>query len=490
MCKERTRISVKRRINKRWLWTLLVLTLTLLGAVPAAAAEEQEQVVLQGVWLGEVEISGMTADEVEAEAEKQIERALQQGIQMQMNLHTVTINVQDLGLTVEKGDVVEEAMAYGRQGNLVRRYCQQQGLETEGYKLRLNYQVDEEKVKAAIEEKCVPYNEESVDSQLVRRSDGSFEIISGSAGSEIDVEASVQAVQEYIADTWNGLQDGAVELVINTVEDQADPEELGKVQDILGESSTEYAADAGARCKNVEAGVRKVSGTVLYPGEEFSMLEKVVPFDEENGYAKAAEYRGGKVVYDYGGGICQVSTTLYQAVLKAELEVTERYNHSMMVSYSDPGFDAAIAEGSKDFKFKNNTNAPIYIEGYTQNGVVGFRIYGQEYRDPSRTIRYYNEIISQTDPQTQLKADSEAAIGTITEENSPKTGYKAKLWKDITENGQTTTEQVNTSSYAVSNAVYLVGIKSTNTELVSKMRAAISDNSLNDVYTLKKQYGV
>ena len=96
---------MKRKINKRWLWTLLVLTLTLLGAVPAAAAEEQEQVVLQGVWLGEVEISGMTADEVEAEAEKQIERALQQGIQMQMNLHTVTINVQDLGLTVEKGDV-------------------------------------------------------------------------------------------------------------------------------------------------------------------------------------------------------------------------------------------------------------------------------------------------------------------------------------------------------------------------------------------------
>lgn len=490
MCKERTRISVKKKISRKWFLALLVLALTLLRTVPVLAEESQEQVVMQGVWLGEVEISGMTAAEVEAEADRQAEKALQQGIQLQMNLHTVTINVQDLGLTVDKGDVVEEAMAYGRQGNLVRRYCQQQGLESEGYKLRLNYQVDEEKVKEAIEEKCVPYNEESVDSQLVRKDGGSFEIISGSAGSEIDVEASVKAVQEYISDTWNGLEDGAVELVINTVEDQANPEELGKVQDILGEASTEYAADAGARCKNVEAGVRKVSGTVLYPGEEFSMLEKVVPFNEENGYAKAAEYRGGKVVYDYGGGICQVSTTLYQAVLKAELEVTERYNHSMMVAYSDPGFDAAIAEGSKDFKFKNNTDAPIYIEGYTQNGVVGFRIYGQEYRDSSRTIRYYNEIISQTDPQTQLKADSESTIGTITEESSPKTGYKAKLWKDITENGQTTTELVNTSTYAVSNAVYLVGIKSTNTELVSKMRAAINDNSLNDVYTLKKQYGV
>lgn len=465
----------------------LLLGMLARGAVPVLAAEDT---VMQGVWLGAVEISGMTEAEVEAEARKQEEKALQQGIQMQMNLHTVTINVQDLGLTVDTDDAAREALAYGRQGNLVHRYRQQQELKGDGHTLRLGYSVDPEKVKTALEEKCVPYNEESVDSQLVKKEDGSFEIISGSAGSEIDVEASVEAVQEYISNEWNGLEDGRVELVMNTVEGQSDPEELGKVQDVLGEASTEYAADAGARCKNVEAGVRKVSGTVIYPGEEFAMLEKVVPFNEENGYAKAAEYRGGKVVYDYGGGICQVSTTLYQAVLKAELEVTERYNHSMMVSYSDPGFDAAIAEGSKDFKFKNNTNAPIYIEGYTQNGRVGFRIYGEEYRDPGRTIRYYNEIISQTDPGTKLQADSEKTIGTITEVNAPKTGYKAKLWKEVTENGQTNTEQVNSSVYAVSNAVYDVGIKSSNTELVGEMRAAIQSNSLNDVFSLKKKYGI
>lgn len=464
------------------------LALAAMGAIPASAAESTT--VMQGVWLGDVEISGMTAAEVEAEAKKQAETAQQQGLQMQMNLHTVTINIQDMGLTADTGDVAEEALQYGRRGNLVRRYRQQQGLQEERHVIRLPYKLDAEKVKAAIEEKCVPYNEESVDAQLLRKDDGSFEIISGSAGSEIDVEASVKVVQDYIADTWNGLEDGRVELVMNTVEGQSDPEDLGKVKDILGEASTKYAADGGSRCKNVEAGVRKVSGTVLYPGEEFAMLELVVPFNEENGYAKAAEYLNGKVVQDYGGGICQVSTTLYQAILKAELEVTERYNHSMMVSYSDPGFDAAIAEGSKDFKFKNNTEAPIYIEGYTQNGVVGFRIYGQEYRNADRVIRYYNEIINQTDPVTQLKASSEAAIGTITEVNSPKTGYKANLWKEVTEGGETTTEQVNTSNYAVSNAIYEVGVKSSNTELVGKMWTAIGNNSLNDVYTLRKQYGL
>ena len=85
-----------------------------------------------------------------------------------------------------------------------------------------------------------------------------------------------------------------------------------------------------------------------------------MPFDAENGYALAASYEMGKVVDSYGGGICQVSTTLYVAVLKAELEVTERYSHSMIVHYVDPSMDAAIAEGLKDLKFINNTDAPIY----------------------------------------------------------------------------------------------------------------------------------
>ena len=89
------------------------------------------------------------------------------------------------------------------------------------------------------------------------------------------------------------------------------------------------------------------------------MQEIVVPFTEENGYAPAASYEMGSVVETYGGGICQVSTTLYLAVLRAELEVTERHNHSMIVNYVKPSMDAAIAEGYKDFKFVNSADAAV-----------------------------------------------------------------------------------------------------------------------------------
>ena len=97
----------------------------------------------------------------------------------------------------------------------------------------------------------------------------------------------------------------------------------------------------------------------MLPGEEFSAYETVSPFSEENGYHLAGSYLNGMVVESLGGGICQVSTTLYNAVLLAELEVVERHNHSMEVSYVQPSADAAIAESAgKDFKFRNNLDYP------------------------------------------------------------------------------------------------------------------------------------
>lgn len=95
------------------------------------------------------------------------------------------------------------------------------------------------------------------------------------------------------------------------------------------------------------------------------MYETVAPFTAENGYAMAGSYLNGEVVDSMGGGICQVSTTLYNAVLRAELEVVERSPHSMTVHYVELSEDAAIAGTYKDFKFKNSTDYPIYIEGYT-----------------------------------------------------------------------------------------------------------------------------
>ena len=125
---------------------------------------------------------------------------------------------------------------------------------------------------------------------------------------------------------------------------------LSTIQDELGSFSTD--AGGGERWKNLKNGVEKLNGTVVMPGEQISVHDVTAPYDEEHGYVQAGSYENGQVVDTYGGGICQVSTTLYNAVLFSELKVVKRYPHSMLVSYVPPSRDAAIAGDTKDFVFE------------------------------------------------------------------------------------------------------------------------------------------
>lgn len=171
---------------------------------------------------------------------------------------------------------------------------------------------------------------------------------------------------------------------------------------------------------------------------------------EANGYKSASEYSSGKVVDGVGGGVCQVSTTLYNAVINAELEVVERSPHSMVVSYVDVSRDAAIAGDYKDFKFKNNTNAPVYIAASAEGGVLSFRIYGEETRESGREISFESEILETIQPGDDEETVDETKPASYREvTQSAHVGYKAKLWKIIKVNGkQTDKVQLNSSSYA------------------------------------------
>ena len=173
-----------------------------------------------------------------------------------------------------------------------------------------------------------------------------------------------------------GCRTGNTTLTLPLEEKYADigDEDLLKVGDVLGSFTTSFASSGANRSKNVANGCRLIDGTTLYPGEEFSAIDKITPFTEANGYEFAGSYVAGQVVDTVGGGICQVSSTLYNAVLRAELEVTERNNHSMIVTYVNKSADAAISESShKNFRFVNNTEYPIYIEGYTEGKKITFK---------------------------------------------------------------------------------------------------------------------
>ena len=206
------------------------------------------------------------------------------------------------------------------------------------------------------------------------------------------------------------------------------------------------------------------------------------PYTPENGYENAPSYAGNEVVESMGGGICQVSTTLYNALLYAEIEITERHEHSMMVGYVDPSRDAAIAEGLKDLKFRNNLENPIYIEGTAADGTLTFNIYGKESRVSGRTVEYESETVEMVEPDETDYIAVDESIGTMYTESEGKQGRSARLWKVVTENGEEISRDIiNDSYYLATDRKVAVGTASEDAAETEKMKAAIETQDLEKI---------
>jgi len=160
-------------------------------------------------------------------------------------------------------------------------------------------------------------------------------------------------------------------------------------KDVLGSVSTNHTRDSN-RNTNLKLACKALNGKIIRPGETFSYNEALGKRTEEKGYKPAGAYMAGKSVETVGGGICQVSSTLYYACLKADLEIVERTAHGFTVSYMPYGMDATVSWGSLDYKFKNNTDYPIRIEASVSGGQVHVKLIGTDTKD------YYVKMIYET----------------------------------------------------------------------------------------------
>lgn len=436
---------------------------------------------LKGVSIGSVDLSGKSFEEAKEAINKYVDSV--SNVKIFFNAtegHSTSFTAGELGISWDDEDTLEDALLLGRGGNLVARYKEKKDLEYNKKEYPLNLNFDRDRITEIVEEQGALYNVEAVDATL-SKADGDFTITPGVMGQKISVGSSVSKIMS----TLNSFNGSSVAIDLKIVEDapRGTTEELEMVHDLLGSYKTSFSSSSSDRSGNVRNGTNLVDGTVLYPGEMFSMYQTVSPFTEENGYFLAGSYSNGMVVESFGGGICQVSSTLYNAVLRAELEVNERYNHSMIVTYVDLSSDAAISGTSKDFKFTNSTEHPIYIEAYTTSEKqVVFNIYGVESRPSNRQVSFESVETSKTVPETEkIITDSSMPLGSITVQ-SAHTGYTGELWKVVTVDGKEVERtQVNKSTYHPSPKTATVGTATDNYTALAIVQAAAASGSIDYV---------
>ncbi len=469
---------------------MLCLGVILMPALRTQAKSGNDK-ILEGVFIGSVDVSNKTLEEATATMEEYMTSLNDVTFTFEVaNFKTVEIKASEFGLSWDNQDVLEKAVDLGKTGNVIERYKIQEDLKHGNYTFDMELNFDATMILEVLENKCQKYDMAAVDYSLVKADNG-FEISEGVTGLALNLDESLDIIQSYLANEWKG-EDAYLTLQVDVTTPRGSREELSVVGDVLGTYTTSYSTSGAERSANVENGCRLINGITLYPGDEFSTLETITPFSEENGYELAASYLNGLVVESLGGGICQVSTTLYNAVLLSELQVSARSCHSMIVSYVQPSMDAAIAESSgKDFKFVNNTDYPIYIEGITQNRKITFTIYGVETRDEGHKVYYESEVLTTTEPEGEkIVTDSSKEIGYI-KVSSAHTGYTAQLWKITTQNGvEVSREVINKSTYKMTPRTATVGTSTTNSEYLARLNEAIATGSINTVKAVANQISV
>lgn len=207
-------------------------------------------------------------------------------------------------------------------------------------------------------------------------------------------------------------------------------------------SYTTFFQDGNDRAFNISLACAYLGEVTLMPGETFSFNDAVGPRSKERGYKKAGVIFGDRLIDDYGGGVCQVSTGLYVALLKAGLSVEERHNHGIPVSYVPLGMDATVAFGSLDLKVKNTLDFPVLLLAEVENGAITARVYGG--RESGLDIVIESKVVEKIPPKEEPKKDGEEGG----EEVPLRSGYLVETVRKYVKDGLVVkTERVNLSTY-------------------------------------------
>ena len=405
--------------------------------------------IIEGANINGVDIGGLTKVKAQKKIDKYIEELKNRQVIIKYGNagKEAKTTIDKLGFEVEDKDYVDKAYQIGKKGSIFKKFKEIVSCSKKDVTYKLKTNLNEDKLRNFIKLKSKIHNKTMKNSRL-KMVKGKLKATKDRTVLKINVDATVDRFSEKLNSDLNDKK-LVLDAVVSIKKPKYTRKMYSKCTDLLGEYSTDYSSSTADRCNNVQTAAERINGTILKPGQTFSTVKVIKERTVENGYKAAPEYAGGKVVSGVGGGVCQVSTTLYNAVINAELEVVERSPHSMVVHYVNVSRDAAISGNYKDLKFKNNTKSLIYIAASANGGVLSFKIFGEDTREKDRKIAFESEIVEEKQPEGEVvTVDTTKPSGYREITQSAHTGYNAKLWKIIYIKGvEKERVLVNTSSY-------------------------------------------
>lgn len=423
--------------------------------------DEWSNKIYPGITVEGIDLGGMTKNQAEETLKSKYGKVAEnKEIIIKADDEEIDINFSDLSPQYDIDDVVAKAMEIGKNKNIFEKQKYIHEGISENLDLTVDYNEDELKKYEEELEKKVDIAAKNATISMVN---GKLVVSSSSNGRDIDVDDVDTLVKNAINnDISEDLNDKTivVDIPVTETTPSVTTAELESINGVIGSFTSDYSSSTDARATNISLALKSINGTLIMPGETFSFNNIVGERTEARGYKNAATFVSNQVVDGLGGGICQVSTALNRAVIRAGLVPTERHNHSLKTSYSDYGLDSAVAWGYLDYKFTNTYNVPIYIEATTNGSkVMTINIYGntQAKGDKSYELLATNTEVTSKATVTRVN-DASLSKGQEVWQTKPVDGYKSSSYVVTYENGKEVSRKLlGTYNYSKVDGVLKVG---------------------------------
>ena len=518
---EKTNNQYKIKKTHKWIVIAIIIAIVvIILSTGFALVNINNENIIAGVTIDKINLQGLNKQEAETIIKNKIEEKLNEEIKIKIDNEEYSMLLSQIELEYGVNDAIEKAYNVGRKSNILGNNFEILKSKIFGTDINLNsnynedllnnvvqgmkekipnavkqvaYCIEDDKlvitrgsagasiddnqlkneIKKNINLSCLEeinmksfqiepddidiekiYAEVHTEAQDAYYTTNPFQVFAEVQGIDFDLEAAKEILKEYKDEYEIPLVITNPKKTISQIGTEAFP-------DLLGTFSTRYDESNKSRTTNLKLAVSKINGKVIMPGETFSYNKTLGKRTAEAGYKDAAGYAGGKVVQMIGGGICQISSTLYDAVVYANLDIVERHNHAFTTSYVGAGKDATVVYGSLDFKFKNNRQYPITIKASAQNGIAKISIYGIR-EETEYEVEISTTILNYIPFKVIYEDDASLDEGTEKVTQYGSNGCKSITYKILKLNGKEVSRSVlSTDTYDPMNKYITRGTKKT-----------------------------
>ena len=380
----------------------------------------------RGVKIEGVDVSGLGMEEARV--------LLTEAINKQYGRSSISLKYDEKDWNIELNDIsyeflVDEALMKafykGRVGNIFKKTYDSLVIALNGINVDVRNEYEKNKLKKILE-KIKKETDKDPENATIAYNDGNIEISEHTDGKLMDIDINAKLVENQLEK--RNFDD--ILLNAENIKPAITYDEIKDIDVVASDFHTVFSVKDQNRSHNIRLACSKLDGRILKPGEEFSMNKTLGPRTVENGYKEAPVIFMNELIKGPGGGICQVTTTLYDTVLKAKLDVVERSPHSMPLGYVSPGQDATIAEGSIDFKFRNSSEYPVCISAMVKGGTIRIRILGKS--EPEKKIVKLRSVVLETVPPgfDEIEIDDTLQDGEKVVVKKSRNGIRSVLYRE------------------------------------------------------------